>query len=178
MAWCEKHHRALFVIIHDKDLHVTTRVLYQVVSSYGEVEKISKFQTIGDFHAWVNFYSHNDAVNAFCKLQGHQIYEECCELDLYFASEDIWRCKPYIPRHMLDYRPPKAPLIPGKCLLMFMELQLQGFPRDCRFVIQMRDIPPTLMETKGEWSLRTIRRKPSKRSPTKKKSKWQNPIKS
>ena len=63
---------------------------------------------MGDFHAPMNFYSHKDSVNAFCKLQGHQIYEECCELDLYFASEDIWRCKPYIPRHMLDYRPPKA----------------------------------------------------------------------
>ena len=42
MAWCEKH-RALFVIIHDKELPVTTRVLYEVFSPYGEVEKIFKF---------------------------------------------------------------------------------------------------------------------------------------
>ena len=67
---------------------------------------------MGDFHARVNFYSHKDAVTAFCKLQGRQIYEGCCELDLYFASEVICRCKPYILRHMLDYRPPRAPLIP------------------------------------------------------------------
>ena len=34
MAWCEKHHRALFVIIHGKELPLTTRVLYQVFSPY------------------------------------------------------------------------------------------------------------------------------------------------
>lgn len=116
MAWCEKHHRALFVIIHDKELPVTKNLLYQVFSPYGEVEKIARFQTMGDFYARVNFYSHRDAVNAFCKLQGRQIYEGCCELDLYFASEVICRCKPYIPRYMLDYRPPRAPLIPSRIL--------------------------------------------------------------
>jgi len=30
MVWCEKYHRALFVIIHDKALLVMTNVLYQV----------------------------------------------------------------------------------------------------------------------------------------------------
>jgi len=49
MARCEKHHRALFVIIHDKELLVTTHVLYQVFSLYGEVENIFKFQTMGGF---------------------------------------------------------------------------------------------------------------------------------
>jgi len=37
------------VIIHDKELLVTTGVLYQGFSPYGEVKNISKFQTIGDF---------------------------------------------------------------------------------------------------------------------------------
>jgi len=32
MASCEKHHRALFVIIHDKELPVTRRVLYHFLS--------------------------------------------------------------------------------------------------------------------------------------------------
>ena len=45
----EKHHRALFVIIHDKKLPVTKNLLYQVFSCYGEVEKIARFQTMGDF---------------------------------------------------------------------------------------------------------------------------------
>jgi len=112
MAWCEKHHRALFVITHDKELPVTKNLLYQVFSCYGEVEKIARFQTMGDFYARVNFYLHRDAVNAFCTLQGRHIYEGCCELDLNVASEVICRCKPYIPRYMLDYRPPRAPLIP------------------------------------------------------------------
>jgi len=51
MVWCEKHHRALFVIIHDIALPVTTNVLYQVFSPDGDVEKIVRFQTMSDFHA-------------------------------------------------------------------------------------------------------------------------------
>ena len=51
------------------------------------MEKKVKFQTMGDFHARVNFYSHRDVVKAFCKLHGRQIYEGCYELDLYFANE-------------------------------------------------------------------------------------------
>ena len=111
MAWCEKHHRALFVINHDKELSDTKNLLYQVFSRYGEVEKIARFQKMDDFYARMNFYSHSDVVNAFCKLQCRQIYEGCCELELYFASEVICRCGPYIPRYMLDYRPPRAPLV-------------------------------------------------------------------
>jgi len=75
MGWCEKHHRALFMIIHNKELPITNNVPYQVFSPYGEVEKIAKFQTIGDFQARVNFYPHLNAVNAFYKFQGHQIYD-------------------------------------------------------------------------------------------------------
>ena len=70
MTSCEKHHRALFVIIHDKALLITTNVLYQVFSPYEDVEKIARFQTRGDFHARVNLYSHKDVAHAFCKLQG------------------------------------------------------------------------------------------------------------
>ena len=68
------------MIIHDKALPVTTNVLYQVFSPYGELEKIARFQKRGDFHARVNFYSYREAVHAFCKLQGRRIYD-CCELD-------------------------------------------------------------------------------------------------
>ena len=56
MVWCEKQQRALFVFIHDKELPVTTNVLYQVFSLYGDVEKIARFPTMVDFHARVNFY--------------------------------------------------------------------------------------------------------------------------
>jgi len=31
---------------------------------------------------------------------------------LYFASESICGCKPYIPTYKPDYRPPRTPLIP------------------------------------------------------------------
>ena len=71
MVWCEKHHWALFVNIHDKVLPIMTTVLYQVFSPYEEVEKISKFQTMENSHARVNLYSHKDVVSAFCKLEGH-----------------------------------------------------------------------------------------------------------
>jgi len=58
MGWCEKHHRALFGIIHDKKLLVTTNVLYLVFFPYGEeVEKIAKLQTMGEFHVQVNFFT-------------------------------------------------------------------------------------------------------------------------
>jgi len=110
MAWCEKHHQALFVITHDRELRVATNILYQAFP-YEQVEKIARFRTMADFYAAINFYSHGDVVKAFCKLQGHQIYEGCCELDLYFASEAIYGCKHYISRYMLDHQCPRAPLV-------------------------------------------------------------------
>lgn len=48
----------------------------------------------------------------FRKLQGCHIYEDCCELDLYFASDVICGCKPYIAWCILGYESPRAPLIP------------------------------------------------------------------
>ena len=110
MTWCEKYHRTLFVIIDDKALPVMTNIVYQVFSPYGD------FQTRGDFHARVNFYTYQDAVHTFCKLQGRQIYDGCCELNLYFASEFICGCKPYIYHYMWDHELLRAPLIPSKLL--------------------------------------------------------------
>ena len=57
---------------------------------------------MGDFHARMNFYSHRDAVHGFRELQGRHIYDSCCQLDLYFASEFIYGCKPYIPQYMWE----------------------------------------------------------------------------
>jgi len=89
MVWCDKHHRALFVVIHNKSWPVTTSALNHIFSLHRDVENITRFWAIGEFHTRVNFYSPRDAVTAFCKLQERQIYEDCCELDLYFASEFI-----------------------------------------------------------------------------------------
>ena len=71
MVWCEKHHWTLFAIIHDKALPipVTINVMYQVFSLYEDVEKIVRFQTMGDFHAWMNFNSHRDVVHAFANFR-------------------------------------------------------------------------------------------------------------
>ena len=97
MAWCEKHHWAVFMIIRGKEFPATINVLYQVFSPYGEVEKMAQFWTMGNFLAGVNLYLHMDAVKAFCKLQDCQI----SDLDLYLASAVIGGCKPYIPKYML-----------------------------------------------------------------------------
>ena len=67
---------------------------------------------MANFYAGVNFHSLRDAVNAFCKLQGCQIYEDCSELDLYFASEFFCSFRLYIPSYKLDYEHPRAPVIP------------------------------------------------------------------
>ena len=60
---------------------------------------------MGDFHTWVNFYSTKNAIDAYCLLQGCHIYEGYCELDLFFASEFICGCRPYIPKYKLDRTP-------------------------------------------------------------------------
>ena len=51
------------------------------------------------------------------KVVRFMMYDNCCELDLYLASEIICACKPYIPRCMLDYEPPRAILIPLNLLI-------------------------------------------------------------
>ena len=43
-------------------------------------------------------------------------YDSCCKLDLYFASEVIYGCKPYVPQYLWDYELPRAHLIPSKLL--------------------------------------------------------------
>ena len=55
IGWCDKHHPALSMIIHNKTRHVTTSALYRVLSHYGDIETITGFRTIGKFHARINF---------------------------------------------------------------------------------------------------------------------------
>jgi len=63
------------VIIRDKELPITTNVPHHVFSPYGNVESIARFWTMGNVHARVNFYSPEDSIEAYCLLQGCQIYE-------------------------------------------------------------------------------------------------------
>ena len=102
MGWCDKHHRALFVVIRNKPWLVTTSALNHFFSLSRDVENITRFWTMGEFHTRVNFYSPRDVVNAFCKLQACQIYEDHCDLGLYFVSEFICGCRPYILSYKLD----------------------------------------------------------------------------
>ena len=68
-GWSDKHYQALFVIIRDKELPITTNVLYRIFSPHGDVEKIIGFQTMSDFHAQANFYSYGDANHAFANFK-------------------------------------------------------------------------------------------------------------
>ena len=95
------------MIIRDKELPVKTNVLYCIFSPYGDVESIARFWKMGDVRARVK-----RCYRCLLLALRLSIYEGCCELDLYFASESVCGCKPYIPRYKLDYKPPKTPLIP------------------------------------------------------------------
>jgi len=68
-GWSDKHYQALFVIIRDKELPITTNVLYRIFSPCRDVEHIVRFRTMDDVHARVNFYSHEDAINTFYLLR-------------------------------------------------------------------------------------------------------------
>ena len=92
--------------IRDNELPIPTNVLYHVFSPSGDVESIARFRTMRDVNARVNFYSPKDTIDAYCVLQGCQIYEGSCELDLYFATESICGCKPYIPKYKPGFKPP------------------------------------------------------------------------
>jgi len=63
------------------------------------------------FYTRVNFHSQRDDVNAFCRLQGRQIYEDCCELDLYFANEFICGCRPSVSSYKLNCERRRTPII-------------------------------------------------------------------
>jgi len=66
MGWCEKHQRALFVIIRDKELPITINVPYRIFFLCGDVESVARFLTMGDVHAGLNFYSPEDTIDAYC----------------------------------------------------------------------------------------------------------------
>ena len=111
---------------------------------------------------------------SFCKLQGRQIYKGCCELDLYFASEVICCCKPYIPRHMLDDKAPRSPLIPWKIPINVYGVPSSRFSRGL-LICYSNERYPTYFN--GNYRRVTIEdnKEETLRSLTMKKSKSQNP---
>ena len=143
----------------------------RIFSPCGNVESTARFQIMGDVQARVNFYSPEDAIHAYCLLQGCQIYEGRCELDLYFASESICDCKLYIPWYTLDYKPSRTPSIPWqlsngdynnsprrssrKKPPSYLKADLSCYERNRRFIIEDK-IEETLKDHNMEANVQVI----------------------
>ncbi|KAG6483749.1 hypothetical protein ZIOFF_060403 [Zingiber officinale] len=78
--------RILLVTIHQMLYPITVEVLQQVFSPCGYVEKIVTFQKSAGFQALIQFESQQSAVQARSSLQGRNIYDGCCQLDIQFSK--------------------------------------------------------------------------------------------
>ncbi|XP_059431957.1 polypyrimidine tract-binding protein homolog 3-like [Corylus avellana] len=78
--------RILLVTIHHMLYPITVEVLHQVVSPYGFVEKIVTFQKSAGFQALIQYQSRQSALSAIDALQGRNIYDGCCQLDIQFSN--------------------------------------------------------------------------------------------
>ncbi|XP_035550763.1 polypyrimidine tract-binding protein homolog 3-like isoform X1 [Juglans regia] len=78
--------RILLVTIHHMLYPMTVEVLHQVFSPYGFVEKIVTFQKSAGFQALIQYQSHQSALSAIDALQGRNIYDGCCQLDIQFSN--------------------------------------------------------------------------------------------
>ncbi|CAJ1976922.1 unnamed protein product [Sphenostylis stenocarpa] len=80
--------RILLVTVHHMLYPITVDVLFQVFSPHGSVEKIVTFQKSAGFQALIQFQSRQSAVNARTTLQGRNVYDGCCQLDIQFSNLD------------------------------------------------------------------------------------------
>uniref|UniRef100_A0A0D6R2Q4 RRM domain-containing protein n=1 Tax=Araucaria cunninghamii TaxID=56994 RepID=A0A0D6R2Q4_ARACU len=78
--------RILLVTIHHLLYPITVEVLHQVFSPHGFVEKIVTFQKSADLQALIQYTSRQNAINAKNLLQGRNIYDGCCQLDIQFSN--------------------------------------------------------------------------------------------
>ncbi|KAI5067452.1 hypothetical protein GOP47_0017980 [Adiantum capillus-veneris] len=78
--------RILLVTIHNPLYPITVDVLHQVFSPYGFVEKIVTFQKTAGVQALVQFSSQQGAMQARNTVQGRNIYDGCCTLDIQFSN--------------------------------------------------------------------------------------------
>ncbi|XP_042390781.1 polypyrimidine tract-binding protein homolog 3-like isoform X1 [Zingiber officinale] len=78
--------RILLATIHHMLYPITVEVLHQVFSPCGYVEKIVTFQKSAGFQALIQFDAQQSAVQARSSLQGRNIYDGCCQLDIQFSN--------------------------------------------------------------------------------------------
>ncbi|XP_018625387.1 polypyrimidine tract-binding protein homolog 3-like isoform X2 [Nicotiana tomentosiformis] len=84
----DEPNRILLVTIHHMLYPITVDVLHQVFSPHGFVEKIVTFQKSAGFQALIQFQLQQSAVSARNSLQGRNIYDGCCQLDIQFSNLD------------------------------------------------------------------------------------------
>ncbi|XP_034889873.1 polypyrimidine tract-binding protein homolog 3 isoform X2 [Populus alba] len=84
----DEPNRILLVTIHHMLYPITVEVLHQVFSPHGFVEKIVTFQKSAGFQALIQYQSRQLAVQARTSLQGRNIYDGCCQLDIQFSNLD------------------------------------------------------------------------------------------
>ncbi|PKU82441.1 polypyrimidine tract-binding protein homolog 3 [Dendrobium catenatum] len=78
--------RILLATIHHMLYPITVEVLHQVFSPHGFVEKIVTFQKSAGFQALIQYQSLQCAVLARNTLQGRNIYDGCCQLDIQYSN--------------------------------------------------------------------------------------------
>ncbi|CAK9168616.1 unnamed protein product [Ilex paraguariensis] len=84
----DEPNRILLVTIHHMLYPITVEVLHQVFSPHGFVEKIVTFQKSAGFQALIQYQLRQSAVAARNSLQGRNIYDGCCQLDIQFSNLD------------------------------------------------------------------------------------------
>ncbi|KAI4346528.1 hypothetical protein L6164_007417 [Bauhinia variegata] len=84
----DEPNRILLVTIHHMLYPMTVDVLHQVFSPHGFVEKIVTFQKSAGFQALIQYQSRQSALIARSTLQGRNIYDGCCQLDIQFSNLD------------------------------------------------------------------------------------------
>ncbi|KAJ4701084.1 polypyrimidine tract-binding protein 3 [Melia azedarach] len=84
----DEPNRILLVTIHHMLYPITVEVLHQVFSPHGLVEKIVTFQKSAGFQALIQYQLRQSAVLARTSLQGRNIYDGCCQLDIQFSNLD------------------------------------------------------------------------------------------
>ncbi|KAI8014816.1 hypothetical protein ACSBR2_001066 [Camellia fascicularis] len=84
----EEPNRILLVTIHHMLYPITVEVLHQVFSPHGFVEKIVTFQKSAGFQALLQYQLRESAILARNSLQGRNIYDGCCQLDIQFSNLD------------------------------------------------------------------------------------------
>ncbi|KAB1201079.1 hypothetical protein CJ030_MR0G005135 [Morella rubra] len=83
----DEPNRILLVTVHHMLYPITVDVLHQVFSPHGFVEKIVTFQKSAGFQALIQYQSRQSAVVARTALQGRNIYDGCCQLDIQFSKD-------------------------------------------------------------------------------------------